>query len=186
MSYQYDIQKDIQSVNLNYLDDIFPKVRDKGIDVEMMCTITAKNYDKLDKICQKAIDLKANYLYLLEYMHQGNAKSKMDGELVLTDEMRKKFFESLKTVRQQYDKDDLYIYRSGKMGDDEINNKKVICEAGKNIVTMTPDYKIYPCNLLIDEKFCIGHFDGKKVYINQDKVRDLWGDYKSCLWTRFK
>jgi len=56
MSYQYDIQKDIQSVDLNYLDEIFPKIRQKGIDVEMMCTITSKNYQQLDEICKKAIN----------------------------------------------------------------------------------------------------------------------------------
>ena len=126
MSYQYEIQKDIESVSLNYLDDIFPKVREKGIDVEMMCTITSKNYNKLDEICKKAISLKANYLYMIEYMYQGNAQTKMDGDLKLTDEMRDEFFQNLKLVREKYNKEDLYIYRSGNMGDDTVNNKKVL------------------------------------------------------------
>lgn len=186
MSYQYEIQKDIASVSLNYLDEIFPKVRAKGIDVEMMCTITAKNYDKLEQICEKAISLKANYLYLLEYMYQGNALSKMNGKLRLTSRMRNKFFKQLKKVREKYDIKDLYIYRSGNMGDDKINNKKVICEAGTNIVTMTPDYKIYPCNLLIDEKFCIGYFDGNTVFIDTEKRDKICENSKSCLWTKFK
>ena len=186
MSYQYEIQKDIESVSLNFLDEIFPKVRDKGIDVEMMCTITSKNYDKLEEICEKAISLKANYLYLIEYMYQGNAHSKMDGKLKLTDRMRKKFFKNLKAVREKYDITDLYIYRSGNFGNDQINNKKVVCEAGTNIVTMTPDYKIYPCNLLIDEKYCIGYFDGEKIYINKEKRDELCLNSDSCLWTKFK
>ena len=182
MSYQYEIQKYIESVNLNYLDYIFPAVRERGVDVEMMCTITSKNYDKLDEICKKAISLKANYLYLLEYMYQGSAKTKMNKDLMLTDDMRERFFKDLKIVRQKYDKQTLYIYRSGNMGDDKINNKYVVCEAGRNIITMTPDYKIYPCNLMIDEKFCIGYFDGEKVYIDKDKRDSLCGNNKSCLW----
>lgn len=186
MSYQYEIQKDIDSVDLNYLDEVFPKVRDKGIDVEMMCTITSKNYDMLDEICKKAISLKANYLYLLEYMYEGNAQTEMNGDLRLTNKMRDKFFLNLKDVREKYDKEKLYIYRSGNMGDDKINNKNVCCEAGKNIVTMTPDYKIYPCNMLIDEKFCIGYFDGNKVYIDKVKTDKIIEDNKSCLWIKYK
>jgi len=186
MSYQYDIQKDIQSVDLNYLDEIFPKIRQKGIDVEMMCTITSKNYQQLDEICKKAISLNANYLYLIEYMYQGNAQTQMDGDLKLTDDMRNEFFHNLKKVREKYNKHDLYIYRSANMGNDKINNKNVVCEAGTNIVTMTPDYKIYPCNLMIDDKFCIGYFDGQKVYIDKDKRDKICSDYKSCLWTKYK
>lgn len=186
MSYQYEIQQDISSVSLNYLDEIFPKVRAKGIDVEMMCTITSKNYNKLEQICDKAISLGVNYLYLLEYMYQGNAISKMNGDLKLTDEMRNEFFKQLNKVRKKYDKNILYIYRSGNMGDDKINNKNVLCEAGRNIVTMTPDFKIYPCNLLIDEKYCIGYFDGKKVLIDCEKRDKICGNFKSCLWTKYK
>lgn len=186
MSYQYEIQKDIDSVSLSYLDEIFPKIRDMGIDVEMMCTITSKNYNLLDEICEKAIKLKANYLYLLEYMYQGNAQSKMSGDLRLTDQMRENFFEDLKKVREKYDKYKLYIYRSGNMGDDNINHKKVVCGAGIDMVTMTPDYKIYPCNLLIDERFCIGYFDGEKVYIDKDKRDEVCGNFNSCLWTKYK
>lgn len=186
MSYQFDIQEDINSVNLNFLDEIFPKVRAKGIDVEAMCTITSKNYNKLDLLCKKAISLEANYLYCIEYMHQGVAKSQLNKDLELTDFMREEFFKELKEVRGKYKKDDLYIYRSGNFGNDRINNKQVLCEAGENIVTMTPDKKIYPCNFLISDEFCIGYFDGEKVYIDQDKRDNICKNHDSCLWRKYK
>lgn len=185
MSYQFAIQNDINSVGLNYLDDIFPKVRAKNIDVEAMCTITSKNYNLIETICEKAIFLGANYLYFIEYMHDGSAKSNLDQNLKLTDSMREEFFKQLKIVRKKYPKDKLYIYRGGNFGDDQINNKNVLCEAGVDIVTMTPDRKIYPCNFLISEEFCIGYFDGEKIYIDKPKRDKICKNHTTCLWKNF-
>lgn len=101
MSYQFAIQNDINSVGLNYLDDIFPKVRAKNIDVEAMCTITSKNYNLIETICEKAISLGANYLYFIEYMHDGSTKFNLNQNLKLTDGMREEFFKQLKIVRKK-------------------------------------------------------------------------------------
>ncbi len=185
MSYHFATQKDLHSVSLSFLDDIFPKVRAKNIDVEAMCTITSLNYNLLETICEKAISLGANYLYFIEYMHDGSAKSNLDEKLKLTNTMREEFFKQLKNVREKYPKDKLYIYRSGNFGNDKINNKKVLCEAGENIVTMTPDKKIYPCNFLISEEFCIGYFDGEKVYIDKAKRDKICNHHTTCLWKNF-
>lgn len=186
MSYQFEIQKDVTSVSLNYLDEIFPKLREKGIDVELMCTITSKNFDKIDLICKKAFELKANYVYFIEYMYQGNASKKMDGSLALSKIQRQEFFKQLNNVRNTYNKSDLYIYRSGNFGLDSYTNKEVVCEAGRDIVTMTPDFKIYPCNFLIEEKYCLGFFKDGKIYIDKQKQQELCKNKKGCLWKCLK
>lgn len=186
MSYQFNIQKDIESVGLSFLDELFPKIREKGIDVELMCTITSKNYDKLDLICNKALELKANYVYLIEFMYQGNAISKLDKSLMLNDAQRAEFFKNLNEVRKTYNKDELFVYRSGNFGKDSYTQKQVVCGAGREIVTMTPDFKIYPCNFLIGEEFCLGFYDGDNVYIDKNKQKKICGDFQGCLWTKFK
>ena len=186
MSYQFEIQKDIESVGLSFLDELFPKIRERGIDVELMCTITSKNYDKIDLICKKAKQLKANYVYLIEFMYQGNAISKLDKTLMLTDAQRSEFFKNLNEVRKNYKKEELFVYRSGNFGKDLYADKEVVCGAGREIVTMTPDYKIYPCNFLIGEEFCLGYYDGDKIYIDENKQKEICGDFQGCLWTKFK
>ena len=186
MSYQFEIQSDIESVGLNFLDEIFPKIRQKGIDVELMCTITSKNYDKIDLICKKAIELKANYVYFIEFMYQGSAVTKLDKTLMLNDLQRSKFFENLNKIRKSYDKNELYVYRSGNFGKDLYTEKQVVCGAGIDIVTMTPDYKIYPCNLLIDDKYCLGYFKDGKIYIDKLKQMNICSNFDGCLWTKIK
>lgn len=186
MSYQFEIQQDIESVGLSFLDELFPKVREKGIDVELMCTITSKNYDKIDLICKKAIELKANYIYFIEFMYQGNAITKLDKQLMLSDAQRNTFFKNLNEIRKSYNKNELYIYRSGNFGKDYYADKQVVCGAGRDIVTMTPDFKIYPCNFLIGEKFCLGYYDGDKIYIDKNKQKEICADFEGCLWTKYK
>ncbi len=180
ISYQFEIQKEINSVGLNYLDEIFPAIRARGLDLEMMCTITSKNYKDLDKICEKAKQLNANYLYLLEYMYQGQAKSKMDGKLRLTNRQRANFLKNLDEVRKKYKKDELYVYRSGNFG--SCKTKKVGCDAGRGMVAMTPDFKIYPCNFLIDKKYCLGYYENGEIFIDKEKQSTLCADYEDCLW----
>ena len=182
MSYQFDIQQDINSVGLSFLDELFPKIRAKGIDVELMCTITSKNYDKIDLICKKAFELQANYVYFIEFMYQGNAASKLDKSLMLNSVSRERFFEMLNKVRNEYKKDDLYVYRSGNFGKDLYTQKQVVCDAGRDIVTMTPDYRIYPCNLLIDDKYCLGFYKDGEIYIDERKQAKIWKEFEGCLW----
>lgn len=137
-----------------------------------MTTITSKNYDKIMEFCDKAYALGANYIYFIEYMKQGNATN-IDEDLMLNSEMRESFFKQLNLVRKKYDINDLNVTRCGNFGlNPYTNNKNFKCPAYKDLVVMTPDYKIYPCNFLINKENEIGYYKDGKIYIDDN--------YDSC------
>lgn len=174
ISYHFSLHEYISSVKKEYLDEIIPKIREKGIDVELMCTISKQNYGKIDEFCKKAVDLKANYIYFIEYMD----KNKLDG-FNLSKEERNVFFKKLHEARDKYDKDILMVTRSGNFNRDTfMYDKNFNCPAYSDMVVMTPDYKIYPCNVLISDENEIGYYKDGKIYV----VDDYEFDTKQCLY----
>ena len=161
ISYHFSLHEFISSVKKEYLDEIIPKIRDKGIDVELMCTISKLNYNKIGEFCEKTVKLGANYIYFIEYMD----KNKIDG-LLLSEDERYDFFREINEARNKYDKDTLMVTRSGNFGRDSYKyDKNFDCPAYNNFVVMTPDYKIYPCNFLISKEDEIGYYQDGRIYV---------------------
>lgn len=176
ISYHFFLHEHISSIKKEYLDDIIPKIREKGIDVELMCTISKLNYNRIDEICEKTINLKANYIYFIEYMD----KNKIDG-LTLNEEEKKEFFKELNEARDKYDKDVLMVTRCGNFNRDSYKyDKNFNCPAYSNMVVMTPDYKIYPCNFLISKEEEIGYYKDGKIYV----VDDYECNSNECLYCK--
>ena len=176
ISYHFSLHEYISSVKKEYLDEIIPKIRDKGIDVELMCTISKLNYNKIDEFCEKAIKLKANYIYFIEYMD----KNKIDG-LSLNKEERDEFFKQIHEARNKYSKELLMVTRSGNFNRDTyMYDKNFNCPAFNNLVVMTPDYKIYPCNFLINKEEEIGYYKDGKIYV----VDDYKCNSSECLYCK--
>ena len=179
MSYHFTFQESISKVKTSYLDEIIPKIREKGIDLELMCTISSTNYDKIIYFCDKAVELGANYIYFIEYMQNERVYNKDDDKFLLTDEMRNTFFKLLNEAREKYSKDVLMVTRCGNFGRSPYsNNKNFDCPAYTDQVVMTPDYKIYPCNLLISEKEEIGYYKDGKIFVRDDYESDT----SNCLY----
>ena len=47
-------------------------------------------------------------------------------------------------------------------------DKNFNCPAYNDMVVMTPDYKIYPCNFLISKEEEIGYYKDGKIYVVDD------------------
>lgn len=171
VSYHFLIQNKLSEVNDCYLDYIIPKIRQKGIDVELMCTISSSNYDKILDFCKKTVDLGANYIYFIEYMKKENSTSTVDKKYLLTDEMGKRFFEQLERARKKYSKDTLMVTRCGNFGKNPYSsNKNIYCPAYDNLVVMTPNYKIYPCNFLISPSEEIGFYEDGEIFVKENYI----------------
>ena len=169
ISYHFMIQSNLSKVKLSYLDEIIPKIRSKGIDVELMCTISSINYNKILEFCEKTVSLGANYIYFIEYMPKGKITDSVDKKYILNDEMRNEFFKQLELARKKYNKSSLMVTRCGNFGLSPYNsNKNFCCPAYKNLVVMTPDYRIYPCNFLISEDEQIGFYKNGEIYIKDN------------------
>ena len=161
ISYHFSLHEYISSIKKEYLEEIIPQIRNKGIDVELMCTISKLNYNNIDEFCKKAIELGANYIYFIEYMDT----NKIDG-LQINEEERKEFFKEINEARDKYDKETLMVTRCGNFNRDSYKyDKNFNCPAYNNLVVMTPDYKIYPCNLLINKNEEIGYYKDGKIYV---------------------
>lgn len=171
ISYHFLIQKDISRVDSCYLDQLIPKIRKKGIDVELMCTISSNNYDRILDFCKKTVELGANYIYFIEYMSKEDSTNIVDKKYLLDNEMRKKFFQQLEFARKMYDMNTLMITRCGNFGlNPYSSNKNFYCPAYDNLVVMTPDYKIFPCNFLISESNEIGFYKNGDIFIKENYV----------------
>ena len=165
ISYHFSLHEYISSVKKDYLDQLIPKIRKKGIDVELMCTISKINYDKILDFCKKAVELGANYIYFIEYM-DNNKQSLNNERYLMNSEERNVFFELLSKARKTYSKDILMITRCGNFNRDSYKyDKNFNCPAYNDLVVMTPDYKIYPCNFMISKENEIGFYKEGKVYV---------------------
>ena len=96
ISYHFSLHEYISSIKKDYLEEIIPQIRNKGIDVELMCTISKLNYKNIDEFCKKAIELGANYIYFIEYMDT----NKIDG-LQINEDERKEFFKGRFSVKHK-------------------------------------------------------------------------------------
>ncbi|HOZ88980.1 MAG TPA: hypothetical protein PK737_01960 [Bacilli bacterium] len=180
VSYQFELQELFGSVSLSYLDKLFPQIRARGFDLELMCTISATNFDKVLAYCEKAVALKANIIYFIEYMNQGQAVN-LDENLILSEAQKEKFFELVNEARKIYDINTLKVTRSGNFGPDNNALKNNFrCDALSNMVIITPDYKVYPCNFMIDYQNEIGYYQEGKIMIKED----LASDCTQCLRLR--
>jgi len=172
VSYQFELQEIFGSIDLSYLDKLFPQIRVRGFDLELMCTISAMNYKKVLAYCKKAIALKANIIYFIEYMNQGQAAN-LDENLLLNESQKETFFELINEARKIYDINTLKITRSGNFGpDNKAPKNNFRCDANANMVVITPNYKVYPCNFMIDSQNEIGYYQDGKLMIKEDLVSD--------------
>ena len=178
ISYHFSLHEYISSIKKDYLEEIIPQIRKKDIDVELMCTISKLNYNKIDEFCKKAIELGANYIYFIEYMDT----NKIDG-LQINEDERKEFFKEINEARDKYDKETLMITRCGNFNRDSYRyDKNFNCPAYNNLVVMTPDYKIYPCNFLINKNEEIGYYKDGKIYV----VDNYNSNSNECLYCKKK
>lgn len=177
VSYHFDLHDLISSVSKEYLRKIFPIIRSYGLNLEIMTTISSMNYNKVLKYCDEAIKMGANYIHFTNYMVQGNAKN-IDDSLILSEDERKEFFKQIMEARKIYNKDELYVTRCGTFDKNpfEENGGNFRCLAYNEMVVLTPELKVYPCNFQVSPGNEIGFYKDGKIYVE----KDLDFDSKEC------
>ena len=166
ISYHFELHDLISMVDKEYLRNLFPIVRKHGLNLEIMTTISSINCNKVLEYCKKAIELGANYIHFTNYMLQGNAKN-MDDKLVLSEEQRKEFFRQIMLARELYSKDELYITRCGTFDKNPFkeDGENFRCMAYNEMVVLTPELKVYPCNFQASPGNEIGYYKNGKIFI---------------------
>ena len=167
ISYHFDIHDSISHVNREYLDELFKVIIDKGLNVQVMTTITSNNYQLIPRYCDYCYNEGIQRIRFTNFIRQGNGKN-LDDHLILSDEQREEFFLILKNMREKYDRDKLRIERCGSFGNSKIISTNFECTGGTKSVVITPDYKIYPCIFLINKENEIGFYNDGNIYIRDD------------------
>ena len=167
MSYHFELHELISFVDKKYVERLIPIVRSYGLNCEIMTTISSVNYNKVLEYCEKAVSMGANFIHFTNYMLQGNAKTG-DKNLVLTEEQRREFFRQLMLAREKYDKSILTITRCGTFDKNPFqeNGGNFRCLAYNEMVVLTPELKVYPCNFQASPGNEIGYYKDGKIYID--------------------
>lgn len=177
MSYHFKIHQDVSDVEEKTIKENIRLIQSAGINVELMCTITKQNFDKIKEICESVISLGVHKVRFINYLKTGNALS-MEDECILNKSQKKQFFKQLKEIRERYNKDKLLIKRCGTFGRDETNqNCNFLCSAGYDEVVIAPDMKVYPCIFLVKPGYEIGKFENGKVMI----LKNITHSRQKCL-----
>ena len=167
----------ISKVKESMLEYTIDLIVDKGLSVKLMVTITQDNYLVLSEICEKVINLGVHNLKFTNCLKAGNAINLPDN--FLTQEQINEFLKLLKAQRKKYPKKLLNIERCGTFGKNPFNNN-FSCIAGTDIVAITPDLKVYPCNFLTRTGFEIGYVsEDNKIIISKPPIHSG----KQCLST---
>ncbi len=169
ISYHFDLHEIISKVNKEYLIKLFPIVRKHGLNLEIMTTISSVNYNKVLEYCKQALEMGANYIHFTNYMVQGNAKN-IERDLILSEDQRKEFFRQIMEARKMYSKDTLTITRCGTFDKNPFQKDggNFRCLAYNEMVVLTPELKVYPCNFQASPGNEIGFYKDGKIYVRDD------------------
>ena len=156
----------LSKVNKDMLKNTIDLIVSKGLSVKLMVTITKDNYLLLNEICERVINLGVHNLKFTNCLKAGNATNLSNN--FLTQEQINEFLELLKVQRHKYPRELLNIERCGTFGKNPYNSN-FSCIAGTDIVAITPDLKVYPCNFLARAGFEIGYVSSdNKVIISSN------------------
>lgn len=171
ISYHFDIHDSISLVSKEYLDKLFLEIISRGLNVQVMTTITSQNYKNIPKYCEYCYKNGIRKIRFTNFISQGNAKN-LDSNLILNDLQRNEFFTLIEEMRKIYPKEILEIQRCGSFGNNINSNKPFKCDAGTGSVVITPDFKVYPCLFFAKEGNEIGYYENGEIFINDNYKND--------------
>lgn len=172
MSYHFGIQDKISKINNAMLEKNIGYLKAKGMKFKLLVTINTENYNMIDQMCEKAIELGAYGIEFTNFLNQGNARN-MDLSNLLSLNQINEFFEQLLKVRKKYPKDKLVIDRSGLFGKNRNSSScHFNCPAGRDMVVITPDNNVYSCLFLAKPGLEIGKYINGKILLNNEIDND--------------
>lgn len=171
ISYHFDIHDSISMISKSYLDKLFQEIIKRGLNVQIMTTLTSSNYQKVSEYCKYCYDNGIKKIRFTNYIRQGNANN-LDDKLIINDNQRNELFLMLDYLRSIYSEEELEIQRCGSFGKNK-NSKKIFeCNAGSGSVVLTPDLKVYPCLFFTKPGYEIGYYKDGNIYIDNSFVHD--------------
>lgn len=173
ISYHFEWHNQISKVDQKFLENLFKIIISKGLEVQIMTTITSKNYKNVSDYCKYCEINNIRRIRFTNFMLQGRA-TELEKELILSDEQLKEFLLMIKELRHDYNKDKLDIQRCGSFG--PLENSNFECTSGSDSVVLTPDYKVYPCLFMAKSGNEIGYYENGEIYIN----KEFKNDSKEC------
>lgn len=171
ISYHFDIHDAISKVSKKYLDELFQEIIKRGLNVQIMTTITSQNYKNVYDYCEYCFKNGIKKIRFTNFIKQGNA-SNLDDNLVLNDEQLQEFFDSIDHLREIYPKEILEIQRCGSFGKNKKSTKEFQCGAGTDSVVIAPDLSVYPCLFLTQPEYKIGYYKDGNIYIDNEYKND--------------
>lgn len=165
ISYHFGIQNDISMMKQRSIDATIKIIQEKGIETRILTTITTDNYDKVDKMCEKARELGVKGIKFTNFLAQGNA-TELSSNLILNENQKQEFLNQIGEARKKYNKNDLIIERCGSFGEDSDESRnRFKCIAITDLLVITPDNNVYPCVFLAKPGFEIGKYENGKIMI---------------------
>ena len=171
ISYHFDFHDSISVVSRDYLDSLFKEIIKRGLNVQVMTTITSSNYLKINEYCEYCYNNGIKKIRFTNFIRQGNANN-LDEGLILSDTERYIFFKEIDEMREKYPKNILEIQRCGSFGNNKNSKKTFNCNAGVGSVVLTPDLVVYPCLFFAKPGNEIGYYNDGNIYIRDDYKND--------------
>ena len=171
ISYHMGIHDEISSVQKEMIYKVINIAKQNSVKVRIMVTIDKDNYILVESMCKKALELGVNSIRFTNYLITGKALEISDR--ALNDEQIQTFLTLVQEQRKKYPKDVLEIKRCGTFGKQNgVSKNNFKCPAGKDLIAITPDMNIYPCNFLSKPGFEIGKVIEGRIIINKNIIND--------------
>jgi MoaA/NifB/PqqE/SkfB family radical SAM enzyme len=154
-------------------------IRRDDLMLEIGCVISNTNFNKLDEIVGLLIKNGIKEVKFIQLM----PTNKKTFPYLLSECQKGIFFDQIKRMRQTYAKEALCIRLHANFNmaltDRSVEAKRLglFCPAGKELIVVEYDGKIYPCPFLANEKYLIGRMENGRLAIN----RNIENDGKNCL-----
>lgn len=192
LSYHFGIHDEISPVKVKDLNKIISIIKDNGLQLRLMTTITSDNYKLVPYMCEQAYLLGARGIKFTNFIQQGSGKN-LDVKNILTEEQINEFFKLLMKERSKYNKEELLIERCGTFGKNNLStHDNFYCDCITDSVVLTPDNNIYPCVFLAQPGNEIGKYENGCIFIDEGYenshdiciVKEICNEYKKILVKR--
>lgn len=164
ISLHYGIQEQLSKASLEEISQVIKDTIADGLSVRVLCVISRDNYKLLPEIAEYVYSLGVKNLKFINMLSEGKAETFDD--VFLSQAEINEFFDILEETKKKYDKKDFYVTRNGAFGNDEKRKNHFYCPAGKDFILLTPDHRVFPCNGLNYDEYCIGYWDETGIYVN--------------------
>lgn len=175
-SIHFGIQNNLGSVPENLVASVLRESKKRGFQTQTTATITSANYSIIDEMCKKSIIYGANAIQFNRLVQIGRG-NEMESN-VLTREQISEFFKQIIEVRKKYSKSILEINIHGNFGPRPGSKGEILsiqnnyCLAGRNIVAIDPQNKVYGCPFSMHPKNIIGRYENGQLIIEKELLNE--------------